>query len=119
MNKYSLEYGVVILFACSHDSMICTLPNFFSRLFTLSMLPSVPHIYTYTLSLQAVDAEYAEADARLGSSQEVEFEGEKITLDIPKEGIVLESGWTIIPHTLPEVSLFYNTLSVCYCRCSN
>ena len=32
------------------------------------------------------------------------FEGEEITLDIPKEGIVLDSGWTITPHTYPGVS---------------
>jgi len=33
------------------------------------------------------------------------FEGENITLDIPKEGLVLESGWTITPHTHPGVKL--------------
>ena len=32
------------------------------------------------------------------------FEGENITLDIPKEGILLESGWTITPHTHPGVN---------------
>ena len=78
------------------------------------------YVYTYTPSLQAVDAKYAEADAIVGPLQEVAFEGE-ITLDIPKEGLVLESGWSITPHTHPGVSLFYNTIhvSVCYCRCSN
>jgi len=43
----------------------------------------------------------------MGPDQEVVFEGEKITLDIPKEGVTLESGWTIIPHTYPGVSLLY------------
>ena len=33
------------------------------------------------------------------------FEEEQITLDIPKKGLVLESGWTITPHTYPGVSL--------------
>jgi len=33
------------------------------------------------------------------------FEGENITLDIPKEGLLLESGWTITPHAHPRVNL--------------
>ena len=33
------------------------------------------------------------------------FEGENITLDIPKEGLVLENGWTLIPHIHPRVNL--------------
>ena len=41
----------------------------------------------------------------MGPDQEVMFERERITLDIPKEGVVLESGWTITPHTYPGVSL--------------
>ena len=47
----------------------------------------------------------------MGPDQEVMFERERITLDIPKEGVVLESGWTITPHTYPGVSLLI--LSVC------
>ena len=41
----------------------------------------------------------------MGPDQEVMFEGENITLDIPKEGLVLESGWTLIPHIHPRVNL--------------
>jgi len=37
------------------------------------------------------------------------FEREKIILDIPKEGIVLENGWTITPHTYPGVSPIYHS----------
>ena len=55
--------------------------------------------------LQAIDAKYAEVAARVGPDQEVMFEEEQITLDIPKMGLVLESGWTITPHTYPGVSL--------------
>ena len=55
--------------------------------------------------LQAIDAKYAEVAARVGPDQEVMFEEEQITLDIPKKGLVLESGWTITPHTYPGVSL--------------
>ena len=54
--------------------------------------------------MQAVNAGYAEANARMGPYQEVMFEGDKITLDIPKEGIELENGWTIIPDIYPAVS---------------
>jgi len=46
----------------------------------------------------------------VGPDQEVEFEEETITLDIPKEGILLESGWTITPHTHPGVSESYDTV---------
>ena len=55
--------------------------------------------------LQTVDAKYAEVTTRVGPDQEVIFEEEQITLDIPKEGLLLESGWTITPHTHPGVSL--------------
>ena len=55
--------------------------------------------------LQTVDAKYAKVTAGVGPDQEVIFEEEQITLDIPKEGLVLESGWTITPHTHPGVSL--------------
>ena len=68
----------------------------------------VYHLYD-TPSLQAVDIKYAEANALVGSSQKMVFKGEKITLDIPLEGIVLENGWAITPLALPEVSLFRNT----------
>ena len=54
-------------------------------------------------SLQAVNAGYAEVNAKMGPYQ-VMFEGEKISLDIPKEGIALENGWTITPDTYPGVS---------------
>lgn len=57
------------------------------------------------LSLQAIDAKYTKAAAIVGPDQEVIFEGEEITLDIPKEGVSLENGWTIIPYTHPGVSL--------------
>ena len=40
------------------------------------------------------------------------FEDKEITLDIPKEGVVFESGWTITPHTHPGVSLHYTTTGV-------
>ena len=62
--------------------------------------------------LQAIDAKYAEVAAREGPDQEVMFEEEQITLDIPKEGLVLESGWTITPHTHPGVSYECATINL-------
>ena len=48
----------------------------------------------------------------MGPYQEVMFEGENITLDIPKEGIVLENGWTVIPDTYPGVSPLNTSVSI-------
>ena len=49
----------------------------------------------------------------MGPDQEVMFEEEQITLDIPEEGIVLESGWTITPHTYPGVSSCCTNMTKC------
>ena len=59
----------------------------------------------YTFLLQAVDTNYTNAAAKAGPSQVVMFEGDKITLDIAVEGVVLENGWSITPYTHPGVSL--------------
>lgn len=66
------------------------------------MLP--PFYFILKCSLQAVDAIYAKANARRGPPQEVMFEDEMITLDIPTEGIVVKNEWTITPDTYPGVS---------------
>ena len=55
--------------------------------------------------LQAVDAEFNEAAAKLGPNQMVMFEDDAITLEIAAEGVDLENGWTITPYTHPGVSL--------------
>jgi len=36
---------------------------------------------------------------------EVEFEGDNITIDIAKEGVVLQDGWKITPCSHPRVIL--------------
>ena len=54
---------------------------------------------------------FAKAAAIPGPIQMVKFEDDQITLDIPEEGIVLENGWTITPHTYPGVSLHYTTIN--------
>ena len=59
------------------------------------------------LLLQAADAKYGKSATKVGSDQEVVFEGEQITLDIEEEGIVLKNGWTISPDTYPRVRVFY------------
>ena len=48
----------------------------------------------------------------MGPYQEVMFEGENITLDIPMEGITLENGWTISPDTYPGVSPLNTSVSI-------
>ena len=40
-----------------------------------------------------------------GPDQEVQFEADRITLDVPKEGITVEEGWAIKPLTHPTVSI--------------
>ena len=55
----------------------------------------------YTL-LQDADAKYG----KLGPHQVVEFEQDKITLDLPDDTVELENGWTITPLTDLEVSLY-------------
>ena len=54
--------------------------------------------------MQAVDAKYSELAAGVGPGSEVIFENDQITLDIPEEGLVLESGWTVTTRTYPGVS---------------
>ena len=68
----------------------------------------------------------------MGPDFEVIFEREQIVLDIPKEGLVLENGWTITPYAAPGVSelllislarknsvtqLVDNTFVMCMCAC--
>ena len=45
-----------------------------------------------------------------GDDQAVLFDQSKITLDIPADGVVLESGWSITPLATSEVRLFVHIL---------
>ena len=54
--------------------------------------------------MQVVKNEYAENCAESGCYQLVTFEQEVISLNIPRAGIVLDSGWSICPMTHPAVS---------------
>ena len=69
------------MFAYSSNSMVCTLS---------------------TLS-QGVHSVYATMGARVGPDQNVMFAGKEITLDIPHQGITLDTGWTITPLVHPGV----------------
>ena len=72
---------------------------------TMQSLQVAFHINMYLhILLQAANAKYAKATAKVGPSQMVMFEGDEITLDIAVEGVVLENGWTITPYTHPGVS---------------
>jgi len=41
--------------------------------------------------------------ARVGPHQKVMFAGKEITLDIPRVGITLDTGWTVTPLVHPGV----------------
>ena len=58
---------------------------------------------------QAIDFKYATYKCTVSCEQQVEFEGNEITLDIAKEGVVLLDGWKITPCSHPRVSLSLHT----------
>ena len=67
------------------------------------------YIYN-TCNLQVVKKEYSpQRGAHEGPEYRIEFESDRITLDIPIEGIVLPEGWKIIPLITPVV---------CTCTCN-
>ena len=53
--------------------------------------------------IQVVKRDYNKDNASLGARQLVEFESNKITLNIPQEGITLDEGWKIMPQIAPVV----------------
>lgn len=55
--------------------------------------------------MQAAKEEYKEKDLEPDIELIIEFESDRITLDIPLEGISLDGGWNIRPLTQPVVSL--------------
>ena len=60
-----------------------------------------------------VEDEYTRKGARLDLSfDDVQFEQEQITLDIPQDETIV-GGWKIIPYIYPcKVSLYYATTAV-------
>ena len=66
------------------------------------------------LSLQAIDAKYTKAAAIVGPDQEVIFEGEEITLDIPEwmENNSIHPSWSksIIWYSLKQTETFNSVL---------
>ena len=58
--------------------------------------------------------------ARLVHEKVVEFRSDRLSLDIPREGIDILDEWKIVPLTRPVVSLISITLGyccVCMCVC--
>ncbi len=65
-------------------------------------------VYTFhnsksLLGVQRVNKEYSSKAAILGVDNIVEFEGDRITLDIPMEGAEVSGGWRITPMFHPTV----------------
>ena len=58
-----------------------------------------------------MDREYEEKDAEFDSEMLVQFESDRIDIDIPSEGIVVEGGWKIIPLYPPVVCLIITVFS--------
>ena len=56
--------------------------------------------YIYFLLCQEVKRFYSEEGAETGPYLEVDFE-EEVSLDIPEDGVILESGWSVLPLTYP------------------
>ena len=59
-------------------------------------------------SLQTLEKHYPKEEVESSLRKTVVFQKDKVTLDIPEAGIVLPSGWSIVPmaHSA-SVSLLY------------
>ena len=57
---------------------------------------------------QVTDFKCATYKCTVGFEQQVEFEGDEITLDIA-EGVILPDGWKITPCSHPRASLSLHT----------
>ncbi len=57
----------------------------------------------FIVLLQLVSEEYSTKEAILGVNHFVEFEGDRITLDIPIDGTKVKGGWKITPMFHPTV----------------
>ena len=50
-----------------------------------------------------MDKYYSKQNAEVGPYLDVTFDGDEVSLDIPKEGIIVPSGWSIQPLVPPRV----------------
>ena len=62
--------------------------------------------------VQKVEAFYSRKKAEIGPYLEVTFDGDEVSLDIPKEGITLPSGWSLLPLVYPTKVRTYTSGSV-------
>ena len=46
---------------------------------------------------------YSRKRAKAGQSLKVAFDGDRITLDLPRNGVTLPNGWTLIPDIYPAM----------------
>ena len=53
--------------------------------------------------LQTIEDHYIQKGASLGPDQEIGFQLNRISLDIPEDGICVGNVWNIIPLTVPIV----------------
>ena len=67
---------------------------------------TVPFILMITVTLQAVQQHYTARGATIGPDWPVEFESDSISLQLPYDGITLESGWRIYLRVPPVVRKF-------------
>ena len=66
------------------------------------------YLLIYILT-QGTDFKYATYKCTVGFEQQVEFEGDEITLDIAEEEVILPDGWKITPCSHPRESLSLHT----------
>ena len=52
---------------------------------------------------QVVKKDYNDKGATVGPHLPVEFEGSKISLELPSKGVTLQEGWRLLPLFNPEV----------------
>ena len=69
----------------------------------------------FLLCKQKVKSFYIrEQGAQAGPYLEVTFDGEEVSLEIPKEGITLPSGWSLLPLVYPtKVGTKYIVIMQC------
>ena len=68
-------------------------------------------IQQFIVSLQFVSEKYSTKEAILGVNHFVEFEGDRITLDIPIDGTKVKGGWKITPMFHPTVGIIICSLA--------
>ena len=69
------------------------------------------------LELQSVNKHYQERRAISGPNHEIEFEKDKVSLDIPITGKTVTGGWTIVPLFHPTVRIECVGIAIWVLKC--